>query len=58
MIKPEGWWLSRSSEDDTVYLRWDAAGPEQTVRLGAFEEVAAQLAEFLAQEDFAERPPG
>lgn len=54
MIKPEEWWLSRSSEDGTVYLRWDAAGPEQTVRLGPLTEAGAKLAEFLAQEDYGE----
>jgi hypothetical protein len=50
------WQLSGPDAEGSVWLEWKGEGPRERFNLGAFDQVAEALAEWLAACDFGERP--
>jgi hypothetical protein len=49
------WSLSGPDEDGNVWMEWNGEGQRERFNLGAFDQVAEAIAEWLAACDFGER---
>jgi hypothetical protein len=51
------WRLSGPDAEGSIWLEWEGEGPRERFNLGPCDQVEEALADWLAEQDFGERPP-